>query len=132
MLKWNEKQKTLEGSPKDNLPRLVCVSGRVREAIDKILDDLKNRQLDIEFVRLYQQIFSKNIKGHLYRGFSIISQNGELLRSWKDYCGKPTPICLHFTDFSDSHLTRIGKELSVIPLFAKTIQKFECFNNFLQ
>jgi len=40
LLKSNPKEKVNGGRPKDNLPRLVAVSGRTNEAVDSLLDDV--------------------------------------------------------------------------------------------
>lgn len=57
LLEWNQKGKSKGGQPDDNVPRLVCASGRVEEAVVAILDDVVNTQLDAEFVSLLQGIF---------------------------------------------------------------------------
>lgn len=41
LLRSNQKEKVNGGQPKDGLPRVVAVSGRTREAIDTILDDVR-------------------------------------------------------------------------------------------
>lgn len=38
LLKWNEKEKVNGGAPKDDIPRLVAISGRTEEAVKIILD----------------------------------------------------------------------------------------------
>lgn len=58
LLRWNTKVKQNRGFPKDDLPRLICVSGRTEEAVKSIFDDLKSRDLDVEYVRLLHEIFS--------------------------------------------------------------------------
>lgn len=57
MIKKNPKEKVNKGVPQDDLPRLVCVSGRHEEAVQTILDDLVSRPLDAEYVRLLQDAF---------------------------------------------------------------------------
>lgn len=57
LLKWNEKTKKNAIKPKDNIPRLVCCSGRVRESIEELLDDLQSRPLDVEHTALLQHAF---------------------------------------------------------------------------
>lgn len=57
MLKWNEKKKLQNGLPLDDIPRLVCYSGRTEQAIHSIANDLKSRTLDAEFVGLLHNVF---------------------------------------------------------------------------
>ena len=57
LLKHNTKQKMDHGIPKDNIPRLVCVSGRSREAVKVLLDDVIENNVDPEHIRLLQECF---------------------------------------------------------------------------
>lgn len=57
LLKSNDKKKINGGQPKDDLPRLVYVSGRTQEAIDTILGNIASRPLDAELVRLIHESF---------------------------------------------------------------------------
>lgn len=41
LLQSNDKEKINQGIPKDNLPRLVVVSGRTEEAVKSLLDDVR-------------------------------------------------------------------------------------------
>lgn len=42
LLKSNEKEKINQGIPKDNLPRLVMISGRTEEAVKTLLNDVSS------------------------------------------------------------------------------------------
>lgn len=57
VLKWNEKRKKLNGLPEDELPRLVCLSGRTPQSLTSLMSDLRNRTLDAEYVGLLHKIF---------------------------------------------------------------------------
>ncbi|KAK5638956.1 hypothetical protein RI129_013251 [Pyrocoelia pectoralis] len=57
ILKGMAKEKINDGLPEDNLPRLICVSGRTKECLKNICDDISGRKLDAEYCRLIQQIF---------------------------------------------------------------------------
>lgn len=63
------------GAPKDDLPRLICISGRVEKAVTRILDDAESRPVDAEYVRLLQGVFGDDISGHVYRGYTILSES---------------------------------------------------------
>ncbi|KAL1501269.1 hypothetical protein ABEB36_006624 [Hypothenemus hampei] len=80
-LKWNTKTKSNGGHPKDNIPRLVCISGRTEEAVSTLLDDVIENGVDVEHIRLLQETFGRKIAGYLYRGYSLISRQGEISRS---------------------------------------------------
>ncbi|XP_050299399.1 fatty acid synthase-like [Anthonomus grandis grandis] len=90
LLRHNPKTKINNSRAKDNIPRLICVSGRTKESINTLLDDVLEHRCDVEHVRLLQQTFRKDITGHLYRGFSMQSKSGELFRSFNfNAAGKP-------------------------------------------
>ncbi|KAL1497478.1 hypothetical protein ABEB36_008436 [Hypothenemus hampei] len=59
--------------PKDNLPRLVCVSGRTIQAVQVLLNDIEEK-FDEEHICLIHNIFRKPIRNHIFRGYVIISQ----------------------------------------------------------
>ena len=67
--------KVNEGAPEDDLPRLICVSGRLELAVSKILDDVESRPVDAEYVRLLQGVFGDDISGHVFRGYTILSES---------------------------------------------------------
>ncbi|XP_018574566.1 fatty acid synthase-like, partial [Anoplophora glabripennis] len=55
LLKRNSKTKT---KPKDNLPRLVCVSGRTVEAILVLLGRIETSKMDVEYIGLLHEVFA--------------------------------------------------------------------------
>ncbi|XP_031331303.1 fatty acid synthase-like [Photinus pyralis] len=81
VLKRFEKRKVNEGSPEDDLPRLVCASSRVPEGLKTIFDDIGGRKLDAEYCRILQEAFKGTTFEHPYRGYIIHSKAGELKRS---------------------------------------------------
>lgn len=60
--------------PSDDLPRLVCVSGRTESAVARILDDLESRTVDAEAVRLLHSIHNEDIAGHVVRGYTLLGE----------------------------------------------------------
>lgn len=54
------------------MPCLVVLSGRDEQAVQKIFSDLKSRPVDAEELTLLYNIHSKNISGHLGRGYIIL------------------------------------------------------------
>lgn len=57
LLRRCSKLKADEGIPRDELPRLVCISGRTEDSIHSILDTFKDKALDAEFIRLLHEVF---------------------------------------------------------------------------
>ncbi|KAF2904462.1 hypothetical protein ILUMI_01702 [Ignelater luminosus] len=124
VLKRFFKEKIDQGLPRDDLPRLISLSGRVEDAIPFMLEDITKRPLDVEFVRILHQCFGNTIPGHPYRGYTIMSKTGELSRSCKWHDGQSKPACFVFGGASEEWL-KIGKHLFAIPLFAATIQRIQ-------
>lgn len=57
LLNSHKKEKINNGTPKDDIPRLVCLSGRVNEAISSFVDDITSRPLDVEHLALMHEFF---------------------------------------------------------------------------
>lgn len=67
LLQSNPKRKVNDDKRKDDIPRLVCVSGREEASILSILDDIKSRPLDAEFVGLLHNAFKYCTIHHVSR-----------------------------------------------------------------
>ncbi|KAG7203850.1 hypothetical protein KM043_017904 [Ampulex compressa] len=124
LLKSNTKEKINHGIPKDNLARLVAVSGRTEEAVTTLLDDIESRPLDAEYISLFHEIHAQEISGHLYRGYSIISamSSEDTVRAIEEYNGSRRPICFVFSGMG-SQWSGMGGQLLKFPIFAEAIQK---------
>ncbi|KAG7203853.1 hypothetical protein KM043_017907 [Ampulex compressa] len=124
LLKSNIKEKINHGIPKDNLARLVVLSGRTEEAVTTLLDDIESRPLDAEYISLFHAIHAHEIPGHLYRGYSIISaeSSGDTVRAIEEYNGSRRPICFVFSGMG-SQWSGMGGQLLKFPIFAEAIQK---------
>ncbi|XP_069677436.1 fatty acid synthase-like isoform X2 [Periplaneta americana] len=122
LLQWNEKNKENGGAPADCLPRLVVASGRTEEAVDVILKDFESRPVDAEFVSLMHDLQSEEIAGHIYRGYTLLTQNDRKLRNIQYYTGSKRPVWFVFTGMG-SQWTGMGKSLLNIPVFAAAIEK---------
>ncbi|CAG9769092.1 unnamed protein product [Ceutorhynchus assimilis] len=122
LLKHNTKEKTTH---KDNIPRLVCVSGRNPDAINSLLDDTcANNTIDVEHIRLLQEIFRKNIKGHVYRGYTIVSKAGEITRSLATYKYSTANLIICF-GIIDEQTRQKFKEFLGLPIAATALQKIQ-------
>ncbi|KAH0813343.1 hypothetical protein GEV33_009449 [Tenebrio molitor] len=124
ILKRFKKKKVDGGIPKDDVPRLVCVSGRTEEAVLSLLNDVNSRKLDAEHVGLLHQIYKKNIANHIYRGFTIASKNGPLKTSSKFFSFQHKPLYVYFGQFERS-FKLLGSYLMHFPIFKKTISRID-------
>ncbi|XP_044764578.1 fatty acid synthase-like [Coccinella septempunctata] len=124
LLKHNTKLKKNSGQPSDDLPRLVCVSGRVPEAIKEITEDIAARKLDAEYIQLLHEIFKEDIECHNHRGFAIASKKEMLETSSRWYDGERVPLVLALGYF-DKDWKVLAKDLLEFPVFAQTIQKID-------
>lgn len=57
LIKGNQNQKINNGTPFDDLPRLVCCSGRTREAVGDFCKFVVEKGLDAELIGLIHNIF---------------------------------------------------------------------------
>ncbi|XP_047362716.1 fatty acid synthase-like [Vespa velutina] len=124
LLKSNPKTKINKGLPDDDLPRLVAVSGRTEEAVVTILNDIDNRHIDVEFIRLLHDIHLKEISGHLCRGYTITGFKSfdKKLREIENYSGIKKPILFVFSGMG-TQWSGMGQVLMRFPTFAKAIEK---------
>ncbi|KAK9884212.1 hypothetical protein WA026_005162 [Henosepilachna vigintioctopunctata] len=122
LLHWNPKKKINGGEPSDDLPRLVCLSGRVPEAITSLTEDVNSRKLDAEHIALLHEIFRKDISEHRFRGYTIASKSGMIASSCKPSIYKKVPFLLALGTFGSSW-QKVAKQLMNLPVFASTMKK---------
>ncbi|XP_065216158.1 fatty acid synthase-like isoform X1 [Planococcus citri] len=104
------------------IPRLVTASGRTEEAVDYILNEIKKKHDNAEYMALFHEIFKNDISGHLYRGYIILEKNKEHPSSKKFFGGEKRPIWFVFSGMGSQWPT-MGKSLMEIPIFAESIQR---------
>nr|CAH7769735.1 unnamed protein product [Callosobruchus chinensis] len=121
LLSSNKNNKVNHGLPFDNLPRLVCVSGRTPEAVLTFLDELRGNRLDVEYVALFHKLFRKNVRNHIYRGYNIVSKSGEIYRYHQRLHAKVAPLFVSFGELNDWQT--VGRKLTEIPIFADSLQR---------
>nr|XP_050849711.1 fatty acid synthase-like [Vespula vulgaris] len=124
LLQSNPKTKVNKSLPNDDLPRLVVISGRTEEAVVTILNDIDNRPVDVEFIRLFHDIHLKEISGHLYRGYTItgVKKSDKKIREIENYSSIKKPIWFVFSGLG-SQWPGMGQALMRFPIFAKAIEK---------
>ncbi|KAJ8668382.1 hypothetical protein QAD02_010045 [Eretmocerus hayati] len=125
ILRAHDKKKVNGGAPVDDLPRLVCVSGRTEEAVQAILDDLENRPIDAEYVRLFHDINAYGITGHLFRGYTLLEQikdGDNHYRRIEPSDEMSRPIWFIFSGMG-SQWRGMGESLLRLPIFAKSVSK---------
>ncbi|KAJ8919481.1 hypothetical protein NQ315_002102 [Exocentrus adspersus] len=126
LLRQNPKTKVNNGLPKDNLPRLVCLSARTEEGVTSLFDSVAEK-FDAEYIKLLHDGFRKNVENHLYRGYVIVSRLGNITRSIKFlrkyFPGTPPPLYVAFGELDNWY--NIGCELMALPTFSAFIQKIQ-------
>ncbi|XP_063541437.1 fatty acid synthase-like isoform X1 [Cydia strobilella] len=126
LLKNVARPKINNGLPKDDLPRLVCVSGRTESAVVKILDDLESRTVDAEQVRLWHSIHDEDIGGHVVRGYTLLrstpTKSQSMARSMEYFPGLKRPVWFVYSGMG-SQWAGMATQLMRIPIFAAAIHK---------
>ncbi|CAH1176264.1 unnamed protein product [Phaedon cochleariae] len=107
-------------SATDSIPRLLCVSGRSREAVETLLNEAVKKH-DAEHIRLLQNVFRKDVPGHIFKGYTVISKDTELRRSIKRISLERLPLYLVFGEFKNWYTTL--NELMELPVFQETIER---------
>ncbi|XP_050353710.1 fatty acid synthase-like [Nymphalis io] len=118
--------KVNNGMPSDDLPRLVCVSGRTESAVAKILDDLELKTVDVELVGLLHAIHDEDISGHGVRGYTLLesspTKSVPLARNIQYFSGVRRPMCFVYSGMG-SQWAGMATQLMRIPVFAAAVEK---------
>lgn len=128
LFKQNPKVKINRGIPADNLQRLVVWSGRTNEAVECILESIKKRPLDAEYVGLLHNISPVSPSANTYRGFGIYRQVGveenaqSVTQHSQHYNGMKRSIAWIYSGMG-SQWCEMGSDLMKIPIFAEAIEK---------
>ncbi|KAI4493375.1 hypothetical protein M0802_009435 [Mischocyttarus mexicanus] len=101
------------------LPKLVIASARTEEAVDFMLNTIKEYEQDDEFISLIHDIHADNIPGHSVRGFEILGNSN--IRDVIQYnnSGK-RPVWFVFSGMG-SQWAGMGKELFSIETFQRSM-----------
>uniref|UniRef100_A0A6B2E4Y7 Fatty acid synthase n=1 Tax=Phlebotomus kandelakii TaxID=1109342 RepID=A0A6B2E4Y7_9DIPT len=119
IMKSNPKPKVL--SPLDGFPRLAVASGRTIDAVQTMLEDIEAHSDDEEYIALVNEIHSKNIPLHNYRGYTVMDK-GEPLREVIELAETKRPVWFVYSGMG-SQWAHMAKELMQIDVFSKSIHR---------
>ncbi|KYQ49068.1 Fatty acid synthase [Trachymyrmex zeteki] len=123
LLKWNLKQKVNNGKSNDELPRLVILSGRTEESVKLFINDIANRPIDVEYIRLLHDIYADNIDGHPWRGYAVLNiPQQNLVKEIQKCNSMKRPVCFVFSVLG-SQWPGMGRNLLKFHVFVKTIKR---------
>ncbi|KAL1517282.1 hypothetical protein ABEB36_001067 [Hypothenemus hampei] len=118
VLKSNPKPK--ENWPLGPIPRVVGVSGRTEEAVKNFLTQIHRNREDEEFLALVDQVHSRNINGHFYRGYSVLKE--EPIVEISPVGADTRPICFVFSGMG-SQWPGMAKDLMKLEIFRHSIDR---------
>ncbi|GAB0098099.1 Fatty acid synthase [Sergentomyia squamirostris] len=119
ILKSYSKPKVL--SPLDGFQRMAIVSGRTVDAVDTLLSDIEEHADDEEYIGMINDIHSKDISHHKYRGYTVMGSEGPS-REVIEVGELKRPIWFIYSGMG-SQWAHMAKELMQIPCFSKSIQR---------
>ncbi|CAO1363317.1 unnamed protein product [Diamesa hyperborea] len=119
ILKSNPKPKPI--SSIDDLPRLVVCSGRTEDAVQKLLEDIEQHKTDEEYLGLINEIHSKNIPMHYFRGYTVVGAE-DTLREVSEYRDEKRPIWYIYSGMG-SQWASMAKEMMQVEVFRTAIQR---------
>lgn len=118
LLKSNPKPK--ESPIQDEIPRLICISGRTESAVTSMLDKVINSSRDDDLIALLHSIHNQNIPGHSYRGYTIL--NNSPPKEIGSYNEEARPIWYVFSGMG-SQWAGMAKDLLKLPQFDQSIRQ---------
>lgn len=103
------------------LPKLVNVSGRTEEAVNFLLDTIKEYEQDDEFISIIHDIHANNISGHSVRGFEVLG-NSNIREVGQYNSSSKRPIWFLFSGMG-SQWAGMGQKLLCIETFQRSLQR---------
>ncbi|XP_076649208.1 fatty acid synthase-like [Halictus rubicundus] len=103
------------------IPKLVAVSGRTEEAVQVLLDKAKEHEKDDDFIALLHDTYALNVRGHLYRGYSVLGTAGAEETS-QITTSEKRPIWFVFCGMG-SQWAGMGKDLLCIEPFKRSLER---------
>lgn len=83
---------------------------------------LESRPIDVEFVKLLHEVHSEEIPGHIYRGFTVLTNTERKIRDIQYFPGEKRKIWFIFSGMG-SQWPGMGRSLLKIPVFSAAIEK---------
>lgn len=107
----------------NDFPKLVCVSGRSKQAVELVLDDVKTKHFDQEYLALLRKIYKNNISGHVYRSsWVIFGQDSTPMVSVNKINGRLPKLNLFFGKL-DNDVKQFLRDLLPIPHFMNVTKR---------
>lgn len=120
ILRSNPKPKAI--TPRDGPPKLVVCSGRTFSAVQDLLDDATTHRDDDEYLALINDIHSRPIPLHNFRGYCVLSSRGSLQCEVLDGVEENRPIWFVYTGMG-SQWASMAKDLMIFGVFNKSIHR---------
>lgn len=128
LFRRHNKEKVRNGVPEDNIPRLVVWSGRTEQGVHHLLQHLEQMPLDAEFIGLLHNTQTHEVKGNIYRGYSVVRKGSEnigdnavcITQTIRHYDGVKRPIVWMFSGMG-SQWPEMGAVLMELPIFREAI-----------
>ncbi|CAB3255959.1 unnamed protein product [Arctia plantaginis] len=110
-----------------NIPRLILLSGREDNGLNKVMDMLINQPINPEQISLLHNIYKTNIPSHTGRSYLLLDSNQKeetecLAQSFQVYSGTSRPVWFLYSGMG-SQWCGMGAELLKIPVFAAAIER---------
>ncbi|XP_050503912.1 fatty acid synthase-like [Diabrotica virgifera virgifera] len=102
--------------------RLVQVSGRTENGINRILDEIERNADDDEFLSLLDEVFKQNVDGFEYRGYVVLGKDKQPLRESAQCTSTKRPIWFIFSGLG-SQWTGMARDLMHIDVFKNTFNR---------
>ncbi len=74
ILKANEREKVTRSHPAAKLPRLATCACRTTEAVEHVLQGMKEHETDMDMHALLQENAEASVATHPYRGFTLLNK----------------------------------------------------------
>lgn len=110
-----------------SIPYLITLSGRQDLSVKSIIEELESHPIDPEEIALIHNIYSKNISGHLGRGYFILDtdENNKTLKLVEktEYFNSNQRLLWFVYSGMGSQWAGMGADLMRIPIFASAIAR---------
>ncbi|XP_072160628.1 fatty acid synthase [Bemisia tabaci] len=121
----------LQGNPRktskmkisEKFPQILLLSSRTEEGIDQILRKVKTVKITPEFAALSNDVFSKGIKFHMHRGYTIVNPEAtQIPHKIQTVDIHDRPLWYVFSGMG-SQWAGMGSQLLHIPVFRAAIER---------